>query len=117
MGAVPSNPAYDKIVRAIADSGNDILIGDDCEVANEATLEPLHQTVAAASLGTGETVGISEKDTWIHACALINDLIDLRSDTARRQRENVVLRGVRGSLCEYLDYLIGACLETSATAI
>lgn len=190
LGAVPSNPAYDGIVRAIADSGNDILIGDYCEVADEATLKLLQQTgaaavaflklcvltgsfsewafdnimssilhfrvlgyyrdhardhdvipagiygsrmngitvhrcidlglfvaVAAAYLATGEVIGMSEKDTLIQACTLINDLIDLRSDTARRQRENIVLRGVRDNLCEYLDYQIGFCLESSAAAI
>ncbi|KAK5789822.1 hypothetical protein VI817_008945 [Penicillium citrinum] len=190
LGAVPSDPAYDGIARAIADSGNDILIGDYCEVADEAALKLLQQTgaaaiaflklcvltgsfsawafdnlmssilhfrvvgyyrdhardhnrvpsgiygsrmtaitahrsvdtglfvaVAAASLATGQKVDVSDKDTLIEACTLINDLIDLRSDTARRQRENVVLRGVRGNLCEYLDSLIGLCLEISATAI
>ncbi|RAO65241.1 uncharacterized protein BHQ10_001253 [Talaromyces amestolkiae] len=190
LGTVPNNPAYDGIVRAIADSGNDILIGDYCEVADETTLNLLQRTgaaavaflklcvlsgsfspwafdnmmssilhfrvlgyyrdharehnlvppgvygsrmkgitahrcvdlglfvaVAAASLVTGKTIGVSEKDMLIEACTLINDLIDLRSDTARRQRENVVLRGVRGNLCEYLDSLIGLCLERSAAAI
>ncbi|KAI9931689.1 hypothetical protein ASPWEDRAFT_37455 [Aspergillus wentii DTO 134E9] len=190
LGAVPSDPARDGLIRAIADAGNDILIGDYCEVADDRTLQLLQQNgaaavaflklcvlsglfpewafdnmmssmlhfrvlgyyrdharehdlipagvygsrmngltvhrfvdlglffaVAAASLDTGETIDVEEKTVLSQACALINDLIDLRSDTARRQRENVVLRGVRGNLCEYLDYLVGSCLERAATAI
>ena len=176
------------LARAIADSGNDILIGDYCEAADDDTLELLRQNGAAAvgflklctlgglmsnwqfdnlmagilqfrvlgyyrdharphlpdglfgsritglavhrhidlglfngvipaSLATGEQLSKSQYLELAKACALINDLIDLRSDTRRKQHENVVLRGLRGSICVYFDRLIGECLDTTATLI
>ncbi|KAE8374821.1 hypothetical protein BDV26DRAFT_300007 [Aspergillus bertholletiae] len=51
------------------------------------------------------------------ASCYINDLIDFRSDIMRKLRENVILRGIRGNLCKYLDRLISACLRVSAKAI
>ncbi|KAL2815249.1 hypothetical protein BDW59DRAFT_16411 [Aspergillus cavernicola] len=48
LATAPSNPAYDGLLRAIADSGNDILIGDYCEVADAHTLKVLQRTGAAA---------------------------------------------------------------------
>ncbi|KAJ5899605.1 hypothetical protein N7495_004349 [Penicillium taxi] len=178
----------DGLQRAIADSGNDVLIGDYCEAADEKTLSLLqgvggaamaflkfcnlagiltdwqfdnlvastiqfrvlgyfrdhaqpripagtygsrmtgmnvhrHIDVAiyigimAASIATGEE--ISEKDYMelAEVCSLINDLIDFRSDTMRKQRENTVLRGIRGCLCQYLDGIIADCLEKVYRAV
>ncbi|KOS48773.1 hypothetical protein ACN38_g304 [Penicillium nordicum] len=176
------------LARAIADCGNDILIGDYCEAADARTLKLLQQNGAAAiafmklcnlsnlvtdwqfdnlmagilqfrvigyyrdharphlpsglygsritgitthryidlglfhavvpaSLATGEQLTKSEYSKLVKACALINDLIDFRSDTKRKQRENVVLRGLHGNICVYLDGLIGECLDTTANLV
>ncbi|GLB10289.1 hypothetical protein AtubIFM57258_006691 [Aspergillus tubingensis] len=188
LGAIHSDPAHDGLIRAIADAGNDILVADYCEVADEATLKVLQQTgaaavaflklcvlsgifsewafdnmmasmlhfrvlgyyrdhargrlpagvygsrmtsltahryvdlglffaVASASVWTKQQVNETEYTLLSVACTLINDLVDLRSDTARIQRENVVLRGVRGNLCEYLDRVMFECLETATLAV
>ncbi|OJI83263.1 hypothetical protein ASPTUDRAFT_191716 [Aspergillus tubingensis CBS 134.48] len=188
LGAIHSDPAHDGLIRAIADAGNDILVADYCEVADEATLKVLQQTgaaavaflklcvlsglfsewafdnmmasmlhfrvlgyyrdhargrlpagvygsrmtsltahryidlglffaVASASVWTKQQVNETEYTLLSIACTLINDLVDLRSDTARKQRENVVLRGVRGNLCEYLDRVMFECLETATLAV
>ncbi|PWY82775.1 hypothetical protein BO83DRAFT_305002 [Aspergillus eucalypticola CBS 122712] len=188
LGAIHSDPAHDGLIRAIADAGNDILVADYCEVADEATLKVLQQTgaaavaflklcvlsglfsewafdnmmasmlhfrvlgyyrdhargrlpagvygsrmtsltahryvdlglffaVASASVWTKRQVNETEYTLLSIACTLINDLVDLRSDTARKQRENVVLRGVRGNLCEYLDRVMFECLETATLAV
>ncbi|KAL4863355.1 hypothetical protein BDV12DRAFT_29615 [Aspergillus spectabilis] len=45
------------------------------------------------------------------ACTLISDLINLRGDMARGQRENMVMRGVRDNACQYLAMLITRCLD------
>ncbi|KAE8359105.1 hypothetical protein BDV27DRAFT_149889 [Aspergillus caelatus] len=176
------------LARAIADSGNDILIGDYCEAADETTLTLLWQSGAAAiaflklcnlsglmtnwqfnnlmagilqfralgyyrdhsrlrlpdglygsrmtnltthryidlglfnavvpaSLTTGEQLTKHQYSELVKACALINDLVDFRSDIKRKQRENVVLRGLRGNVCNYLDELIGDCLDTTASLL
>lgn len=47
--------------------------------------------VAITGLATGEKLTESEFEDLTVAIALINDLIDLRSDAARNQRENTVL--------------------------
>lgn len=176
------------LTRAIADTGNDILIGDYSEAANEETLVILqkggaaavaflklctlagvmtafqfdnlvaliihfrvlsyyrdharpslagglygsHYTglighryidigiwvgVMSASLATGEEITEAKYARLIEVCTWINDLVDLRGDTMRRQRENPVLRGVRGRLCEYLDSCISQCLMLACEAI
>lgn len=178
----------DGLLRAIADSGNDILIGDYSEAADAKTLSLLqgvggaamaflklchlagiltdwqldnhvastiqfrvlgyfrdhaqpripeglygsrmtgmnvhrHIDVAiyigvlAASLATGEQISEGEYMRLSETCSLINDLVDFRSDTMRKQRENTVLRGIRGCLCRYLDGLITSCLEQTCRAI
>ncbi|EAW13694.1 uncharacterized protein ACLA_044140 [Aspergillus clavatus NRRL 1] len=167
------------LLAAIADSGNDILIGDYADAASPTTLARLQRTGAAATaflkmchlagtltdwqfntlaaaiiqfrvLGyhrdharnrlppaihgsrmTGVTVHRHVDIAIFHgvlpaslvtgaqlsepaymrlseACTLINDLVDLRSDAMRRQRENVVLRGFPAttSACAYLDGLL-----------
>ncbi|KAL3479453.1 hypothetical protein BJX99DRAFT_222135 [Aspergillus californicus] len=188
FATAPRNPSYDGLLRAIADSGNDILIGDYCEVVDDHTLQLLQRTgaaavaflklcvhsgafsgwafdnmmalilhfrvlgyyrdharehmppgiygsrmtghlvhrhidlalfiaIAAASVTTAEVLS-EEQTTLIHeACTLINDMVDLRSDTARKQRENVVLRGARGNLCQYLDDLISQLLNKATQAV
>lgn len=176
------------IQMAIADSGNDILIGDYCDAATEERLAALQQVGAAAfaflklcvygglitdwhfdnlvaqviqfrvisywrdhalsqrpkgvygsrmtgmevhrhidlgmvvgivsaSLATGETMSADEYNDLVNASVLINDLVDFRGDTWRNQRENVVLRGVRGNLCTYLDGLIALCIRNAASMI
>ena len=178
----------DGLLRAIADSGNDILIGDYCEAADAKTLSLLQRVggaamaflklcnlagiltdwqfdnhvastiqfrvlgyfrdhtqpripgglygsrmtgmnvhrhidvavyigVMGASIATGEQTSEDEYMRISEACSLINDLIDFRSDTMRKQRENTVLRGVRGCLCRYLNGLITSCLEQVCRAI
>lgn len=176
------------LARAVADSCNDILIGDYCEAADAEGLELLQQVGAAAmsflklcnmagrvtdwqfdnlsayivqcrvlgyyrdhtrsrlpdgiygsrmtglavhrhidiaafhgvmtaSLGTGQEVTEEQYSRIVEATVYINDFVDLRGDTMRKQRENVVLRGIRGSLCIYLDKMIGKCLDTAADVI
>jgi hypothetical protein len=77
----------------------------------------LFNGVAPASLATGEQLTKQEYSKLVKACALINDLIDFRSDIKRKQRENVVLRGLRGNICVYLDELIEDCLDTTASLV
>ncbi|PGG95252.1 hypothetical protein AJ79_10163 [Helicocarpus griseus UAMH5409] len=158
------------LARAIAESGNDILIGGYCEAADDKTLSQLQQVdwqlsslgagiiqfralgyyrdharrrlpegiygsrmtgyivhrhidiaifngVLPASLATGEELDESRYNLLSEACSLINDLIGLRSDTMRKTRENIVLRGVRGNICEYLSTLLSHCLQLTCEVI
>lgn len=176
------------LLRAIADSGNDILIGDYCDAADEHTLNILQKNGAAAmaflklctladvitsvqfdnlvasliqfrvvgyyrdhkrtklvgglygsyytglpgpryidlaiwvgmmsaSLATGEEITEEMYFRLATVCTLLNDLVDLRSDTMRKQRENPILRGVRGCLCGYLDSCISHCLTRACEAL
>ncbi|KAK2758303.1 hypothetical protein FQN54_004149 [Arachnomyces sp. PD_36] len=73
--------------------------------------------VMNASIGLGKQITREEYQLLAEACCYINDLIDFRSDTMRRLRENVILRGIRGNLCEYLDGLFSSCWRLSAKAI
>ena len=169
------------ILRAIADAGNDVLIGDYCEAAPADTLLLLQRAgaaglaflkvcnlagvvsdwqldilvaahihfrvlgyhrnhaksklpvglygsrmteltthrhidiantvgVVAASLATGQQLSEAEYMKLSHGTTLINDLVDFRSDTMRNQRENPVIRGVNGSVCEYLNTQVLDCL-------
>jgi hypothetical protein len=50
-------------------------------------------------------------------CTLINNLLNFRWDIMRKQRENVILRGLRGSACNYLDGLISKCVKGAAELI
>lgn len=173
---------------AIADSGNDILIGDYCDAATEDCLVALRKTGAAAfsflklcvyaqlmtegqfnelvaqtiqfrvisywrdhalsrrpqgvygsrmtgievhrhidlgmavgivsaSMATNQTMTSKQYDEIVITTTLINDLVDFRGDTWRNQRENVVLRGVRGCLCVYLDGLLSECIGGAAIMI
>lgn len=73
--------------------------------------------VMNASIGLGKGITREQYQLLAEACCYINDLIDFRSDTMRRLRENVILRGIRGNLCEYLDGMLSSCLRLSAKAI
>lgn len=170
------------LARAIADSCNDILIGDYCEAADAKGLNILQQVggaavaflklcnlsgritnwqfdnlaaymiqcrvlgyfrdherpylpdgiygshmtglgvhrhidvaafhgVMTASVATGLECSEKEFMRLVDACVYVNDFVDFRGDTMRKQRENVLLRGVRGDLCRYLDSMIGRCLD------
>lgn len=176
------------ILHAVADSGNDILIGDYCEAADSATLSLLQRVggaavaflklctlagvvpdwlfenlatsiiqfrvlgfyrdhsrgrlptriygsrmtgivvhrhidvaifhgVMPAALATGQQLSEKEYLRIAEVCTLINDLIYFRSDTMRKQRENLVLRGIRGCLCNYLDGLLGRLLDTTTEVL
>jgi hypothetical protein len=176
------------IQMAIADSGNDILIGDYCDAATEDRLAALQKEGAAgfsflkicvyaglmsdwqfdhlvaqiiqfrilsywrdhavsrrprgvygsrmtgrevhrhidlgmvvaivsASLSTGETITAGEYADLVDTTVLLNDLLDFRGDAWRKQRESVVLKGVRGCLCTYLDGLITECITGAAGMI
>lgn len=76
----------------------------------------IYEGVMVASIGTGEEITREQFTTVSEACGLIGDLIDFRSDSMRKLRENAVIRGVRHNLCRYLDDLI-SCLQASAKAI
>lgn len=73
--------------------------------------------IVSASLATGETMTSDGYSDLIDALILFNDLVDFRGDTWRSQRENVVLRGVRGCLCTYLDNTLSKCIRGAATLI
>jgi hypothetical protein len=176
------------LLRAIADAGNDILIGVYCDAASEGTLLTLQKTGAAAmaflklctladvvtslqfdnlvasliqfrvlgyyrdhgraklacgfygshttgllghryidtaiwvgvvsaSLATGKKITEEKYFRLATVCTLFNDLVDLRSDTMRKQRQNPILRGVRGCLCSYLDSCISQCLTLACEAL
>ncbi|KAE8354363.1 hypothetical protein BDV28DRAFT_156282 [Aspergillus coremiiformis] len=66
--------------------------------------------VVAASLATGQQIDETEYMELSVGTMLINDLVDLRSDAMRKQRENPVLRGMRGSICRYLNQRILDCI-------
>lgn len=73
--------------------------------------------IVSASLATGETMTSDGYFDLIDTLILFNDLVDFRGDTWRNQRENVVLRGVRGCLCAYLDNLLSRCIRGAAALI
>lgn len=173
------------ILHAIADSNNDILIGDYCEAADKTTLSRLQKIgagavaflklcnlgglvtnwqcnnltasiiqfrvlgyyrdhtrdrfpgglwgsrmtglmvhrqidiaifngVLPASQATQEELSVEQYCQLAEACILINNLIDLRSDTMRKTRENV---GIRGNVCRYLDGLLMQCLDITVKAV
>lgn len=68
--------------------------------------------VMTASVATG--LECSEKGFMrlVEACVFVNDFVDFRGDTIRKQRENVLLRGVRGDFCRYFDGVIAQCLDS-----
>lgn len=70
--------------------------------------------IVSASMATGQDMSLAEYKDLVATSVLINDLVDFRGDTWRNQRENAVLRGVRGSLCIYLDGLISKCIRGAA---
>lgn len=67
--------------------------------------------IVGASLATGEKINEDKFMQLMETCTLINDLLDFRGDTMRKQRENVVLRDIGGSACKYLDGLIAKCVR------
>ncbi|KAJ5520918.1 hypothetical protein N7463_001371 [Penicillium fimorum] len=73
--------------------------------------------VMATSLGTGQEVNEEQFSRIVEATVYINDFVDLRGDTMRKQRENIMLRGIRGDLCKYLDEMIGNCLDSATDVI
>lgn len=54
----------------------------------------------------GEQINREQYTLMSEACVLLNYLVDFHSDTMRKLRENVILRGICGNLCKYLDGLI-----------
>ncbi|KAJ5999858.1 hypothetical protein N7481_000267 [Penicillium waksmanii] len=68
--------------------------------------------VMTASLATGQELTENEFMHVVDACVYINDFVDFRGDTMRKQRENVILRGIRGDMCRYLDRMIVQCLDS-----
>jgi hypothetical protein len=73
--------------------------------------------VVSASIATGQTMTAEGHRNLVDTFVLFNDLVDFRGDTWRNQRENVVLRGVRGCLCSYLDGLLSRCIRGAAALI
>jgi hypothetical protein len=73
--------------------------------------------VVSASIATGQTMTAKGHRDLVNTFVLFNDLVDFRGDTWRSQRENVVLRGVRGCLCSYLDSLLSRCIRGAAALI
>ncbi|KAK1146585.1 hypothetical protein N8T08_003015 [Aspergillus melleus] len=89
----------------------------------ESSLSPIFQlqpafagnsqlSIVAASLATGQQINDAEYMKLSHGTTLINDLVDLRSDIMRKQRENPVLRGIRDSACQYLSKQMLDCVTT-----
>jgi hypothetical protein len=73
--------------------------------------------VVSASIATGQMMTAKGHRDLVDTFVLFNDLVDFRGDTWRNQRENVVLRGVRGCLCSYLDGLLSRCIRGAETLI
>ncbi|KAJ5157766.1 uncharacterized protein N7482_008866 [Penicillium canariense] len=73
--------------------------------------------VMTASLSTGQELTEKQFMDVVDACVYINDFVDFRGDILRKQRENVILRGIRGNLCEYLNRMIEQCLESAIEVI
>ncbi|EED17526.1 conserved hypothetical protein [Talaromyces stipitatus ATCC 10500] len=73
--------------------------------------------VMSASLATGEEITETKYFRLVTVCSLFNDLVDLRGDAMRKQRENPILRGVRGRLCGYLDSCISQCLTLACETL
>jgi hypothetical protein len=73
--------------------------------------------VVSASIATGQTMTRKGHRDLVDTFVLFNDLVDFRGDTWRNQRENVVLRGVRGCLCSYFDGLLSRCIRGAAALI
>jgi len=73
--------------------------------------------IVSASLSTGETMTADGYADLVDTTVLLNDLLDFRGDAWRKQRENVVLKGTRGCLCNYLDGLISECIRGAAGMI
>ncbi|KAM5454301.1 hypothetical protein MaudCBS49596_002318 [Microsporum audouinii] len=73
--------------------------------------------VVNASIALKEEITREQYHLLAEACCYICDLIDFRSDAKRKLRENVILRGIRGDLCVYLDGLISSCLKATTRAI
>ncbi|KAJ5553752.1 hypothetical protein N7494_003130 [Penicillium frequentans] len=67
--------------------------------------------IVCSSLGTGENLDKYTYFDIVEACALLNDLVDFRSDTTRRQRENIVLRSIRKSVCQTLNDQVRKCYQ------
>ncbi|KAJ5708522.1 hypothetical protein N7488_008323 [Penicillium malachiteum] len=165
------------LARAIADSCNDVLIGDYCGAADAKGLRLLQQTcsklapqqchflsstiwlavfqignlrilfrffrdhtrdrlpnglfgnrmtglaahrhidiaayhgVMTAWIATGQQLTEQQFMKTVEACVYINDFVDFRGDTMRKQRENPILRGIEGNICAYLDRMIAQCLD------
>jgi hypothetical protein len=73
--------------------------------------------VVSASIATGQMMTAEGHQDLVDTFVLFNDLVDFRGDTWRNQRENVVLRGVRGCLCSYLNGLLSRCIRGAAALI
>lgn len=73
--------------------------------------------VVNASMGIGEEITKKQYELLAEACVYVNDLADFRSDAKRKLRENVMLRGIRGNLCRYLDGSISSCLQRTVDAV
>lgn len=69
--------------------------------------------IVIASLVSGEKITEEQYHQLCYATVLVNDLIDLRSDAMRKQRENPILRGMSENLCEYL----GRCMRDCIVAV
>lgn len=66
--------------------------------------------IVIASLATGERIDEDQFRQLYYATVLLNDLIDLRSDAMRKQRENPVLRGMTDDMCGYLSSRMRECI-------
>jgi hypothetical protein len=71
----------------------------------------------SASIATGQTITAEGHRDLVDTFVLFNNLVDFRGDTWRNQRENVVLRKVRGCLCSYLDGLLSRCIRGAVDLI
>lgn len=73
--------------------------------------------IVIASLATGQRLDGAQYRKLVKASVLLNDLIDFRSDAMRMQRENIVLRGVRGNVCKFLSRTMVECIEAVTMVI
>jgi hypothetical protein len=73
--------------------------------------------VVIASLACGQKITGQQYRELCRAVVFLNDLLDIRSDATRVQRENPIIRGIRGNACDYLSNLMIDCIKSFTSLV
>ncbi|KAI1845069.1 hypothetical protein JX266_008862 [Neoarthrinium moseri] len=73
--------------------------------------------IIVASLVSAQKIDAQQYRDLCRTSVLLNDLIDIRSDAARKQRKNPVLRGMSQNMCEYLGGQMRECISSVARMV